>query len=64
MVKIHLATSTFNNMRFQWKKQLILPVWPHTLNYQAINFFEFIIVFADHENIGKEPKFMVLLNTV
>ena len=46
---------------FQWAKRIILAVWPHRPNYASINFLKFLIMFADHENIGKELKFTVLL---
>ena len=54
-------SAVYVNICFQWEKCHILAVWPHSPNYVSINFFEFFIMFADHENIGKELKFTVLL---
>ena len=47
-----------------WGKQLISAIWPRSPNYLSNNVFVVLIVFADHENIGKKPKIMVLLCTV
>ena len=38
------------------EKWLILAIWPHKPNYASSNFLLFFIVFADHENIGKEAE--------
>ena len=46
---------------FNGQNGTFLAVRPHSPNYASINFFEFFIMFAGHENIGKELKFMVLL---
>ena len=46
-----------------WGKQLYFAIWPCNPNYLS-NVIFVIIVFANHENIGKETKIMVLLCTV
>ena len=51
------------NMHYQWGKQLISAIWPRSPNYPSNIFFFVLIVFADLENIGKKPKFMILLCT-
>ena len=43
--------TVYINTCFQWAKLLILAVWPHSPNYASVNFFEFLIMFADHENL-------------
>ena len=47
-------------MRLQWEIKPILPIWPCSLNYSLMIILGPLIVLTDHENMGKEPKFMVL----
>ena len=49
------------NICCQWEKLLILAIRPHSPNCSSINFFDILIIFADHENLGKETTFVALL---
>ena len=51
-------------MALTWEKQLISAIWLCSPIYLSDSVFFVIIVFADHENIGKKPKIMVLLCSV
>ena len=46
------------------RKKLISAIWPRSLNFLSNNICVVLIVFADHVNIGIEPKIIVLLCTV
>ena len=46
------------------RKKLISAIWPRSLNFLSNNICVVLIVFADHVNIGKKPKIIVLLCTV
>ena len=45
-------------------KNLISAIWPCSPNYLSNYVFFVIIMFADHVNIGKKPKIMILLCSV
>ena len=47
-----------------WGKQLYFAIWSYSLNYLSNDVFFIIIMFTDHENLGIEPKIIVLLCTV
>ena len=59
-----LSRHLYDNMRFQWEIPTILPILPRSPNFSHINILVFLIVFAEYENIGKKPKFSILLCTV
>ena len=57
--KAFMTTYVFNG-----DKLPMFAIWARSQNYPFNNFFIVLIVFVDHENIGKKPKFMILLCTV
>ena len=61
---IYLLKPIYFSCIFQWAKQLIMGVWPYSLNYASNNILVFFNVFVDHEKLDKELKYMVLSCTV